>query len=294
VFNRFPCNIYASNTYMPNCSGSTWIVSPGYSWRCSILPYMDQATVYNLIDFSNASATNNCAGPLASTGSTASINTYRAQGTLIPGFVCPSDPTPVANGNNRGTNYASAVRSRGDSGHSATGTFADAGIITRDGCNVASVLDGTSNTIMVGEVYRGRSFFYQGAASCWTFTLASAQAAGRDQTGNRCRDWMATTAYCDCNGAVAVNSGITASGSNPYQYAQLARINDPVNPDCVDWTDNNSGGVTGPRPMSSAHTGGAQSLFGDGSCIFVNENIDGVALAHLFSRAGKETNIPQF
>jgi hypothetical protein len=93
---------------------------------------------------------------------------------------------------------------------------------------------------------------------------------------------------------VAVNTGITVSGANPYQYTQLARINDPVQADCVDWNDNNSGGVTGPRPMSSAHTGGVQALFGDGSCIFVNENMDGIALAHLFSRNGKETNVPQF
>ena len=41
----------------------------------------------------------------------------------------------------------------------------------------------------------------------------------------------------------------------------------------------------GARPMSSAHTGGAQALLGDGSVKFISENIDTFIHAYLLGVA---------
>jgi type II secretory pathway pseudopilin PulG len=290
AFNRFPNTVYALTTTPAACGTSTWLLSHGFSWRCSILPYMDQAPVYNLINFDGETYSSGCLG---GTVIAAGSNTYRAQGTLIPAFVCPSDSTPVAQGNFRGTNYAATVRSRAESGNNGTGNPFDIGVLCRDGCNIGAVLDGSSNTLMLGEVYRGRQFYMPGAA-CITAGVLTTPTATMDRTGQRCKDWMEDTAFCQTNGGVWQNTAITATGSNPYQYAVLQKINDPDVQDCINWTDYNVGGQPGQRNLSSAHVGGVQASFADGSVMFVSQNIDGIAWAHLFSRAGKETNLPQF
>ena len=41
--------------------------------------------------------------------------------------------------------------------------------------------------------------------------------------------------------------------------------------------------------MSSAHTGGAQALLGDGSARFISENIDALVHAYLFGVADGQT-----
>lgn len=107
------------------------------------------------------------------------------------------------------------------------------------GRKIAQIVDGTSNTIMVGEVFRRKSFFNL--------------CANADQTGLRCHRWYEESGWCGADTSRGPNNAIR---------------------DEVDWTDENTTGQGAPRPVSSAHTGGTHVLMGDGAVRFASDNVD--------------------
>ena len=271
----YSSNQASQNPYIAGgCPG--WVRSRGFGWRVAILPYIDQGPLYNQID-QNDGGYSGCFGGIPS-GSP----TFIARNTVLPAFICPSDPSEVSRDNNlQGTNYPAAVRARSDQSHSDirnNDNTKDLGLITRSGARIEAP-DGSSNTILVGEVYRGKDFFRRGGG-------------GSNQNGRRCRDWMESTAWCQCNAAVTVDTSIN-DPNNPKQYVQERRMNDDRR-DEVSWTDSVNGGNSGPRPLSSTHEGGAQALMGDGRVVFVSENSDFVTWAHMFSREGGEAAVIDF
>jgi prepilin-type N-terminal cleavage/methylation domain-containing protein/prepilin-type processing-associated H-X9-DG protein len=299
VFNRFP-NMVMAGAAFPGCQ--SWVVSRGWAWRVAILPQIDQAPVYNAMNLENHShAGGACTANTSMAAPAAGTPALIAKSTLMPAYVCPSDSSDVnLFANEKPTNYTAAVRARADANHSDIASSAsviatnDLGIITRQGTNMKDIKDGSSNTIAVGEVWRGKKFDNLAGAGPST----SPPGPGTAPTPNnlarqRCRDWTEDTGFCQCNAGVVVNAALPTAGDNPYQYVQVWRINDPKN-DQVNWSDRVDGGNLGGRPMSSDHAGGAQALFGDGSVRFVNENVDGVGLAHAMSRAGTETRLAEF
>jgi len=149
TFTIFPSPSIASRHNMSaavagGCSG--WVNHSGYSWRVMILPYMDQAPLYNQFQFAG-SRLHSCMNNPAISGP----DWNRIRGTIIPTFICPSDPTPKLRGGWAGSNYCAAVRARGDQSHGSTGINPDMGALTRNGTTMGSFLDGTSNTIWVIE-----------------------------------------------------------------------------------------------------------------------------------------------
>jgi len=295
VYNRFP-NMVMTGAAYPGCQ--TWVVSRGWAWRVSILPQIDQAATYNAMDLQNYSqaggaCTANASMAQAAAGSLA----LAAKSSLIPAYVCPSDSTDNnLYANEKPTNYTAAVRARADGNHSDIASSAsvlatnDLGIICRQGTNMKDIKDGSSNTICVGEVWRGKKFDNLAGANPATSPPGPGVAPTPNNLAKqRCRDWSEDTGFCQCNAGVVPNTAMAVTTDNPYQYVQVWRINDPKN-DQVNWSDRVDGGNLGGRPMSSDHAGGAQALLGDGSVRFINENVDGIALAHGFSRAGTESN----
>ena len=107
------------------------------------------------------------------------------------------------------------------------------------GHNIADLTDGTSNTVMVGEVFRGKSY--------WNLCGNS------DLTGFRCFSWVEDSGFCASDTSRPPNSKIR---------------------DEVDWADSMVWSVGASRPVSSKHSSGAQVLMADGSSRFVSENID--------------------
>jgi prepilin-type N-terminal cleavage/methylation domain-containing protein/prepilin-type processing-associated H-X9-DG protein len=288
VFNRFPNTVFAWNFQYPGTNGACpgWIFTRGYSWKVAILPQIDQSPMYNSIDINNTSLGHNCLGGIPA-GSGAAI----ARMTVVPAYVCPTDSQDIRIfGNQTGANYAAAVRARADRDHAEYNPPAtepmDLGLLTRAGANFKDAKDGSSNTILVGEIWRGKKFERTDGAAP---TAAGPATPTANLDRQRGRDWMEDTAFGQCNaGAVKDASLPTTSTSNPNQFKQIWRINDPKR-DQVGWTDSNDGGNNGGRPLSSEHTGGAHALMGDGSVKFASENIDGVAWANVFTRAGQET-----
>lgn len=303
VFNRFPNMVSAlggANQFYPGCQ--TWVVSRGWAWRVAILPQIDQAPLYNTLQPDNYShAGGACPAGTGMAGPAAGTPQFIAKATLLPAYICPTDSSDVnLFGGEKPTNYTAAVRARADANHSDIASSQavidtnDLGVITRQGSNMKDLKDGSSNTIAVGEVWRGKKFDnLAGGVPSSNPPGPGTAATPNNLARQRCRDWTEDTGFCQCNAGVVRNTALAVTGDNPYQYVQVWRINDPKN-DQVNWSDRVDGGNLGGRPMSSDHTGGAQALFGDGSVRFISENVDGIGLAHAFSRAGTETRLAEF
>ena len=167
---------FPAGDFMKRNSCGTAIVGADmtkFGWACMILPYLDQVAVYNTFNFSK---------DLYSTPNT-SLN---AVGARIGVYVCPSDPqsedrvamTAAINnggpGNNDDvgrTNMAGVADSR-----DWTASCTDARWPRMDGngvlyalsrVRIGDVIDGTSNTLLVGEVTGGMP----GSYNAFTWTL---------------------------------------------------------------------------------------------------------------------------
>jgi type II secretory pathway pseudopilin PulG len=103
------------------------------SWAASILPYLDEASLYNAYNFSR---------------------TYNAaQNTTVTGkplnqYWCPSDPNPMISGAQMSTCYA------GCEGNCGVGSLnCSTGILfQKSSVRISDVRDGTSQTVIVGEI----------------------------------------------------------------------------------------------------------------------------------------------
>lgn len=271
TFRAFPPVVISARypTSGESMCSQAWIRHSGYSWRVMILPYVDQAPLYNMVDMGVGFS--GCMGP------NPRLNEIR--NTFIDVYACPSDPTGRIS-NNGPTNYPAIVRARADVTHGDTSFDPDWGTLTRGGSKLRDVADGASNTAVIGEVFRGKNFRRTGGS-------------GSQQNRQRCRRRIESTARCQANGGVRVDSSLPDNLANPQKFVPDYRINDPRE-DLVSWTDEVNGGNTGPRPVSSPHEGGVQILFGDGAVHFINENVDSILWAHSITRNGGEANTVEF
>jgi prepilin-type processing-associated H-X9-DG protein/prepilin-type N-terminal cleavage/methylation domain-containing protein len=129
-------------------------LGPRSGWQVSILPFVDQAPLYNQIDFRKTS-------PVAEDGKPAEMFQ-----TALAIYRCPVDPAPETNplrGDYATSNYSGnyghipppRLRPLGLSDFWPGGVAApmiSKGLFARNSAiRIASIVDGTSNTIMVGE-----------------------------------------------------------------------------------------------------------------------------------------------
>lgn len=132
------------------------ITDPGWGWAVYILPYLDQANLYNQLDPGN-----NVVVCSAATGAQAMRGSAELQDTILEAYICPSAADPDHNysrwpvptpGEHAKSNYA------GVAGHDWDGVADDGKAVFVDGTQFVSrirdVTDGTSNTLMVGEKIR--------------------------------------------------------------------------------------------------------------------------------------------
>lgn len=113
-----------------------------FTWIALVLPYMEQSTLHDQIDFKIPAWNQQVPGP---------NGTVNLQSIQLAAFTCPSDPETQSNKGFGLSSYAGAAgwdghrRMFGDS--QRAGPFA-----LMDSSRFAKVTDGTSNTIFVGEV----------------------------------------------------------------------------------------------------------------------------------------------
>ena len=301
----------------PNVDAQAAIPTCAASFLTQILPYMEQANVYNLINI-NQSAFNTANIP-PSTGAHSGLNS--AYSVAINAFICPSSPAPstfsyynmcwgpygngggdqcppggfVPTGSVQNLNppptqiwgrtdyfpipgisqvpllaagmsqaYATAVGNPAQV--SATnpavnsGTIADPLIAGK--IRLASILDGTSNTLIVSEC-GSKPIGYNGKRQIFKSVVNGLPVDG-------------------------VIEPVTAGGgawADQFTYAILAGAQGRVS----GWR----GGTcmvncTSDNEIYSFHTGGANGLFADGSVHFLKETLSVPIVAALVTRAGGE------
>lgn len=216
-----------------------------WAWNAMILPYVDQAPLYNQINVGTV--------PVSTVITSSSLRNTMQQ--LLPVFRCPSDTGPVIHeelgrqimatgGSTYGlavTNYIASNNSFGlkknkgtDPTNTANGVFfKDSAIRLRD------LTDGSSNVILVGE----RAYTLNG-----TKAFAGAMYAARD--ANATGPYNSSSGSASNQGLIAIFGGGAA----------------PINA--------NASTGQGRIAFSSLHVGGAHCLFGDGRIKFISENID--------------------
>jgi len=128
TFDRYP-------GYRPSGLASTNAMRKSTGWMYQILPFIEQQNVFNL-PFTTLATFDSTFGPIV-------INT----------FLCPSNPTPSIDGGGTAlTNYL-AVTGRQRNEWSTLG--GDTGVVgvfpSTNRVRIASITDGTSNTIVFGE-----------------------------------------------------------------------------------------------------------------------------------------------
>ncbi len=217
-----------------------------YTWIALILPDLEQGPLHSAINFSLPGYNQIVAGkPL--------------QSYILPPLMCPSDPGFGSAAGNHGvgwTDYAGA--SGWDEYHRRTGRHGGVfrtNILTR----FRDILDGTSNTIMVGEV--GSDGYQRGGRLGNGVNKQHRQGNGRVNRsalvapatwGNRgLKSWDPSS----------TQNRIWLTGFRaPYVKAPVYVDHYAMN---AEWPG-----------ASSHHPGGAHFLFADGSARFISENIN--------------------
>lgn len=226
-----------------------------------LLPYIDQAPLYNKYNFETTAQAWNSQANAAAAAATINVDPVTSGNaavvkTILPAFLCPSDP-----GTKRiadvGTNYGISPANTGSGGAKtsydfsavswATGAcenWAGTNQATRfmfgdsSRCRISDVTDGTSNTVAMAEM---TLTICNGRANAWGY-----------------RGW------------VMPGLNLASTVPNLWEY--------PASASCVPLMVGRLGswGRTG-----SLHTGGLHILMGDGSVRFLSENVSATTRSRL-------------
>lgn len=272
VFNKFPIGSRAPN-------------DGPHNWRFSLLPYLEQANIYELTKNQPGSDVDFWEGG----GGTYNGDTLHFKDKVItPIYMCPSsadNPITYANGfasnpgqGSQSIQYVGIMGAYPDPANpTPTGrsnvSYYTSGLsyATNTGCLLINecramrdITDGSSNTIIVGEQSRNsdsspvlkRSDYTSG----WAGTSTSGTVA----------EWIAA----DGSGSHKFGTGVTAVYHSPNPTSTGSEAN-------AQWDWN--------TPLSSYHTGGVHVLLADGSTRFLGDNTNLVLIQRLCVRDDGQT-----
>ena len=258
----------------------------GWSGLAMILPYIDQAPLYNNANFNTYWLT----------GSNTAVSR-----TFIPAFICPSDP----NGGGKIDNNSGPTSYCLSAGPASTWHLARrhmVGMFSRESSvRVRDVKDGTSNTVMASEVQIGD---WGGAANANLYlsyrnsslgALTSTGMANNRQFNTSAANLAAIQTYhATC--LAGLSSSTNGNDDEAGRFWSSGRVHwGPwFNTLMVPNTQGNCDDDTSVTTMdiknaSSWHEGGVQVLLADGSVRFASENIDHATWVGLGSIKGGET-----
>jgi prepilin-type N-terminal cleavage/methylation domain-containing protein len=262
----------------------------GASWYIYILPFMEQSALYDKLVIGGGTGYGN-------TANGAYFTTVR-----IKGFRCPSSPLPdtttsgvpgsgtlqlttytgiagAINGLIPGYTETRYANPGGGAGCCTGGILSVGGTLIPNGTmTLASVTDGTSNVLMVGEQ---SNFLYttNGTKQAWTSSGPHGWTIG----------WGNSTAPASFNNGNPSGGDLRAFNVTTIRY--------PINK-IKGWTDapGNCGGQgvcdnTGQNiPLNAAHPAGVNGLYADGSVHFMGSTLDLATLARLATRDDGQTD----
>lgn len=246
--------------------GQDW-AAPNVGWQVRILPFTEQTALYSAINFSDVNAWDRL---LVATDPNSQLRRRN-----VPYAKCPTDASANVDPNWAQASYCGSLGSQrtpsasgacnlfmtanvhypdpggqADHGNSTSGTSLSGmfGRLWADSPGIRDITDGTTNTIMVGEILPACS---DHTAGWWNYNgMANAHAST----------------------SVPLNTMTTCNAPYKRPTAEF--------PGCE--AQNNWNLSWGFR---SGHTGGAQFLLGDGSVRFISQNIDYKTYQYLGRRA---------
>jgi len=277
-------NYESANTVLPPSMAVNPAVTNNSSWSIHgrLLPYLDQVNLYNHIDLSKA------------WGNFPVISGFR-----VPSYACPSDPKsnrarntgtngiflmPTCYGFNFGTWIVfDPTTGRGGDGI----TFPNSNI------KMASLTDGTSNTLLASEVHAWTAYTRNGGPPSTAVPGTKVLVSQYADSGVKDRIFVATqdgSGHTEWANGHSHHSGFTttlAPNSDViFNYSGVAFHN-------TDYASRQEGSSTTSASYSalnsrSYHPGTVQSALADGSVRTINENIDLSIWRALGTRAGGE------
>ena len=287
-------NYHEVTNFLPRLNQGSRYDGTGDGWRsfsahAMILPYMDQAPLYNKINFSVNACCDNGGGPynMESAGNPTGIqlNTLGP----IPGFVCPSDQRVDTPGPNNYAVCEGPNKTFNISNNEQNGAFNRTPWVS-----FAGFPDGLSNTIFMGEICKSGA---GGSPTSQTVLSEARNGSGIAPDGQT-------------NGASSYPNGLTKATVDGWGTACLAVASVNGNRVGGSWYHGESGrtgyntllGINSRFPncsfhcggchydgsvligARSLHTGGAHHLLGDGAVKFISENLDWVTYQRLGAR----------
>lgn len=284
TYTRFPLPVYALK---PTSGGDAVGLGTTTVWSLAILPYIDQANVFNLYD----------------TGKSAWAPENAAAGqAILPAYLCPTVPrtsktisynntymqsiglttAPIVLNNAGAIDYIVTpriqdgflptipVRMNGWGVGGADGFPGGGTDWTATGGRIADITDGTSNTTMIVELAGRNKLYYHRKVMTSVAPMDDA-------------DWQANFgggAWVDPFNGQFMLAGRLPDGSGTAGPCAIncsnSRSYDPP------FVENHGAGPY------SFHAGGAHALLCDGTVRFLNENMSIVTLAALFTRDNGE------
>jgi len=251
-------------------------ISRRYNANVSLLPYIEQSALFNMISSGGTAASVNGTQNFAPFGGEPWNANYLPFTRKVSLFLCPSDPDSMQGAPMAQTSY---VFSRGDSiqnnnrwagnlGHGLRGMFCAIGDAPNDGTfgrcvRFRDVTDGLSNTIAVSERVKAQ-------ANADNIKDGAMPMGFGDAFRN---NPSLIYGQVDGNGRITSSilrvSGLRWADGAPA-YTGCTTTLGPNSPNALNSTSDQADGVFDP---SSRHVGGVHVLMGDGAVRFVSENI---------------------
>jgi prepilin-type N-terminal cleavage/methylation domain-containing protein/prepilin-type processing-associated H-X9-DG protein len=260
----------------------------GHTWLNYIYPYLEQSQANNAINYSR---------PYNSV-----TNVFTAFNMKVASYLCPSDSN--ATKLDLASGFIQTVQNSyaGVAGISELHTFSFNPPTNADRCGsldsegvfgrtisfrIADITDGTSNTLMAGEVSRFRN---EPGGSNFNFANVGGRFAGPPWTGSPFWGDSRPTAMAYVTVPLNANA-LTAPGS--FAGGNLAPncllSTSPLMTDKPNWGNDGNGGVPcvalGQWGFRSQHPGGANFVACDGSVKFLKQTINRVTYRALGTRA---------
>jgi hypothetical protein len=261
------------------------------SWAIHLLPYMEQLSMFQQINWLAPAAVNSNYAP------------YQLE---VPAYLCPSSPFPDKYGNNNGrksyrvclgTTVFTFDLNNAGTAQETNGLFA-----FNKSHTIAECLDGTSRTLLISEIAMGPSYpqafdiignFAENISgpTMNTYQVPSQYNSGYTvcmaTAGPDGKSYVAGTATCPSLNAFNKDCypGNRWQDGRPF-YSGFNSIIPPNGPSCNNDASNDGYGI---YTASSRHPTGVVVGMADGSTHFIQQTIDILAWQSLGTRSGGES-----
>lgn len=244
-----------------------------FGWGTYVLPFLEQGGLYAALSkeytlfIDNHGARDPVPAEIRQAPNFAT-NVKPLIATVLPVFLCPTDPSPK-NHPKSGAGRSNYLGNMGNSNDAGTGKGNGVILRRRFKTRIPDITDGTSNTVLVGEV-RG-----------WDPVNFYKDAATNSDFGSNQRYFPVWVGLVDLNDDW--DAVLRLGGDGSINLGGAGQGPRPLNSIDPNYTD-----VRG-QCFGSLHVGGANLCLADGSVQYVSETINLTALLYLCNRSDGQT-----